>query len=89
LSPFYRWTDALPEKPGLMLRQEGLPDQPEIVAAATARRILYTSVDSRWRSGIIPVSGTLYLPKRAAPQGGWPLVAWAHGTLGGSRERLD
>ena len=84
LSPFYRWTDALPEKPGLMLRQEGLPDQPEIVAAATARRILYTSTDARWRSGIISVSGTLYLPKRAAPQGGWPLVAWAHGTLGAS-----
>jgi hypothetical protein len=67
-----------------MLRQEGLPDQPEIVAAATARRILYTSTDARWRSGIISVSGTLYLPKRAAPQGGWPLVAWAHGTLGAS-----
>ena len=82
LSPFYRWTAALPEKPGLMLREEGIPDQPEIVAAATTRRILYTSTDARWRSGIIPVSGTLYFPKRAAPQGGWPLVAWAHGTLG-------
>jgi hypothetical protein len=67
-----------------VLREEGIPDQPEIVAAATARRILYTSTDARWRSGIIPVSGTLYLPKRAAPQGGWPLVAWAHGTLGAS-----
>jgi hypothetical protein len=82
LSPFYRWTGALPERPGLVLREEGIPDQPEIVAAATARRILYSSTDARWRSGIIPVSGTLYLPKRAAPQGGWPLVAWAHGTLG-------
>ena len=84
LSPFYRWTGTLPDKPGLMLREEPIPDQPEIVAAATARRILYTSTDARWRSGIIPVSGTLYLPKRAAPQGGWPLIAWAHGTLGAS-----
>lgn len=82
LSPFYRWTGSLPEKPGLMLREEPIPDQPEIVAAATASRILYTSTDARWRSGIIPVSSTLYLPKRTAPQGGWPLVAWAHGTLG-------
>ena len=82
LSPFYRWTGSLPEKPGLMLREEPIPDQPEIVAAATARRILYSSTDARWRSGIIPVSGTLYLPKRTAPQGGWPLVAWMHGTLG-------
>ena len=36
LSPFYRWTGALPKKPGLVLREEGIPDQPEIVAAATA-----------------------------------------------------
>jgi hypothetical protein len=34
------------------------------------------------RSGIVPVSGTLYLPKGTAPAGGWPLIAWAHGTLG-------
>ena len=31
---------------------------------------------------MIPVSGTLYLPKGQPPAGGWPLVAWAHGTLG-------
>jgi dienelactone hydrolase len=30
----------------------------------------------------VPVSGTLYLPKGEPPAGGWPLVAWAHGTLG-------
>src|SRR4051812_27054673 len=28
LSPFYRWAGALPEKPGLMLREEGIQDQP-------------------------------------------------------------
>lgn len=80
LSPFYRWTEALPGRPGVMLREEAMPAQPEITSAA--KRILYTSADARWRSGIIPVSGTLYLPTGEPPRGGWPLVAWAHGTLG-------
>ena len=82
LSPFYRWTQALPDKPGVLLREEAGPANPTIVAAGKAVRILYTSTDVRWRSGIVAVSGTLHLPKGAPPQGGWPLVAWAHGTLG-------
>ncbi|MCA0301782.1 MAG: lipase [Proteobacteria bacterium] len=82
LSPFYRWSQALPAEPGKVLREEDQPAQPEITAASAARRLLYTSTDARWRSGVVPVSGTLYLPKGAAPAGGWPLVAWAHGTLG-------
>ena len=82
LSPFYRWTGALPKKPGEMLRQEAQPAQPEITHAALAQRILYSSTDLRWKSGIVPVSGTFYLPKGQAPAGGWPLVVWAHGTLG-------
>lgn len=82
LSPFYRWPNELPSRPGVMLRTEPMPAQPDIPGASTADRILYTSADARWHSGIVPVSGTLYLPKGRPPQGGWPLVAWAHGTLG-------
>ena len=82
LSPFYRWPQALPENPGVLLREEAAPSNLEITAAGKAARILYTSTDARWRSGIIPVSGTLYLPKGSPPAGGWPLLAWAHGTLG-------
>lgn len=81
LSPFYRWDTALPDKPGVMLREEPMKSQPEITAAQS-RRILYTSRDVRWNAGIIPVSGTLYLPQGKPPAGGWPLIAWAHGTLG-------
>ncbi|MDM0041232.1 lipase family protein [Variovorax sp. J22G21] len=82
LSPFYAWTGALPSRPGAMLRMESQPPQPEITAASVQQRILYTSTDARWRSGVLPVTGTLYLPKGEQPRGGWPLVAWAHGTLG-------
>src|SRR4051794_14888611 len=82
LSPFYRWSEILPESPGVMLRKEPIPVQPEIASAGLAERILYTSTDLRWHAGIVPVSGTLYLPKGEQPAGGWPLVSWAHGTLG-------
>jgi len=82
LSPFYRWEAPLPGRAGAMLREEVQPAQPEIDAASSARRILYVSSDARWRSGLLPVSGTLYLPAGTPPAGGWPLVAWAHGTLG-------
>ncbi|MGY3440754.1 MULTISPECIES: lipase family protein [unclassified Bradyrhizobium] len=82
LSPFYRWTEALPSRPGVMLREEPMPAQPEIAKASLAVRILYSSTDLRWHAGIVPVSGTLYLPAGEPPAGGWPLVAWAHGTLG-------
>ena len=82
LSPFYAVPSSLPDRPGVMLRTEPITAQPELTAAARQERILYTSTDARWKSGVIPVSGTLYLPKGQAPAGGWPLVAWAHGTLG-------
>lgn len=82
LSPFYAWRGALPSKAGAMLRTEAMSSQPEISSAAVAQRILYTSMDARWNAGLLPVSGTLYLPKGTPPVGGWPVVAWAHGTLG-------
>lgn len=82
LSPFYAVPASLPARPGVMLRTERATPQPELAAAASQQRILYTSTDARWKSGVIPVSGTLYLPKGQAPAAGWPLVAWAHGTLG-------
>lgn len=82
LSPFYRVTNLLPDAPGVLLREETMQGQPEIDAASESRRILYTSTDVRWQSGQIPVSGTLYLPVGKAPAKGWPLMAWAHGTLG-------
>ncbi|MFO1327399.1 MAG: lipase family protein [Rubrivivax sp.] len=82
LSPFYRWDGPAPSRAGVLLREEPQPPQAEIRSAAEAVRILYASDDVRWRSGLVPVSGTLHLPQGAMPAGGWPLVAWAHGTLG-------
>jgi hypothetical protein len=82
LSPFYRWNARLPKRPGVLLREEALPRQHDMDAANLSLRILYTSTDVRWHSRQVPVSGTLYLPTGAPPRGGWPLLAWGHGTAG-------
>ena len=82
LSPFYRWQADMPDQPGQLLRQEGVETQAQMPAASEAVRILYTSTDGRWNSGQVPVSGMLFLPGGTPPPGGWPLLAWAHGTLG-------
>lgn len=82
LSAFYRWPEAMPALPGALLRSEALAVQPQMPAAAQALRLLYSSTDERWHSGLIAVSGALYLPVGNPPPHGWPLLAWAHGTLG-------
>nr|WP_206364798.1 lipase family protein [Sphingomonas populi] len=78
-SPFYRWTAPVPAA-GRMLREEPAPEQ-ALPEAAPVRRILYSSTSGVER-GAIAVSGLLYLPKGRAPAGGWPVVAWSHGTVG-------
>jgi hypothetical protein len=82
LSAFYRWPEAMPALPGVLLRSESLPVQSRMPAAAQALRLLYSSSDERWHSGLVAVSGALYLPTGTPPAEGWPLLAWAHGTLG-------
>jgi hypothetical protein len=82
LPPFYHWAGALPAKPGKMLRVETAPAEVTLPAAGRAVRILYSSTDWRNRAQRIAVSGIVFFPKGKAPKGGWPVIAWAHGTTG-------
>jgi acetyl esterase/lipase len=82
VSPFYSWTAPLPKQPGRMLRSEPVVDKTPLANAGASTRILYTSTDGIDGKTPIAVSGELYLPKGKAPKGGWPLMAWAHGTVG-------
>ncbi len=79
---FYAWTDPVEAKPGAMLRTEALPESLMLANAGQGVRILYASTDGLDGKTPIPVSGALFLPKGEAPAGGWPLMAWAHGTVG-------
>lgn len=78
--PFYDPPDPLPTgKPGELIRSEPV----EAPAGLRAWRILY---HSRALDGAdTAVSGLVAAPEGAAPAGGFPLLAMAHGTTGVNR----
>ena len=82
VSAFYHAPERLPEEPGRLVRVEPLPSTLGLSEAKKEFRILYTSTDGVTGQGTVAVSGAVFLPKGQAPQGGWPVVAWAHGTEG-------
>ncbi|WP_197411690.1 MULTISPECIES: lipase family protein [unclassified Sphingopyxis] len=78
---FYDWSGAVPGKAGVVLAEETLPAEFS-VAAGKAVRILYTARDGITDRGVVAVSAAVFLPRGAPPKGGWPVMAWAHGTTG-------
>jgi pimeloyl-ACP methyl ester carboxylesterase len=82
VSPFYTWTSDLPDAPGQMLRTAPLDPTLGLAMAGQQFRILYSSTDGMDDKTPIAVSGAYFEPKGTVPAGGWPLLAWAHGTTG-------
>lgn len=82
VSDFYQWQQPVPEKAGQMLRQEPLPPALQLANAQQSIRVLYSSHDGADGTTPVAVSGAIFLPKGPTPEGGWPIVAWAHGTIG-------
>jgi pimeloyl-ACP methyl ester carboxylesterase len=82
VSDFYSYDGALPDGPGTLIRQEPLGVQQQVPGAAANIRLLYSSTDGIDGETPIPVSGSSFLPEGQAPDGGWPLISWTHGTVG-------
>lgn len=82
VSPFYTWQENIPATPGKLLRSEPLDATLGLAEAASQQRILYTSTNGIDGKTPIVVSGALFLPKGKAPEGGWPVASWGHGTVG-------
>jgi len=82
LSDFYRFDENLPQSPGILVKQEALDPPQSLSQAGSNLRLLYTSTDGIRNDRIVAVSGVLYMPKGEPPPGGWPLLAWTHGTVG-------
>ncbi|WP_420108048.1 alpha/beta hydrolase family protein, partial [Mycolicibacter arupensis] len=51
-----------------------------VTGAATAFRILYATQDQHDRPAVS--TAAVFVPHGAPPAGGWPVIAWAHGTVG-------
>ena len=79
---FYTYEGDMPAEPGVLLRQEAMGERQSNPGAAKNIRILYSSTDGLSGEGLLAVSGALFLPEGSPPEGGWPLMAWTHGTVG-------
>ena len=78
LQPFYTPPATITGAPGTIIRQEPLGIT---VPGATAIRMLYVTQRSDGTPAVS--SGMVFIPRTPAPSGGRPVVAWAHGTVGG------
>lgn len=79
---FYETPALSGSKPGALLRQEAFAGY-RVPSGATAVRILYHSVSSE--GAPVATSAVVLIPSGTAPAGGWPVIAWAHGTSGVAR----
>jgi hypothetical protein len=65
---------------GTVHANQGLPDDRWVTGAGSANRFTYWTTAATDRSEIS--SAAVYLPRGTAPEGGWPVIAWAHDTVG-------
>ncbi|GAS95128.1 secretory lipase [Mycolicibacterium canariasense] len=66
--------------PGKLIASETLNPALSVPAAAHAYRILYSTVDQHDSPAVS--TAAVFVPAGPAPEGGWPVIAWAHGTVG-------
>lgn len=78
LPDFYGAPDPIPDaEPGTLLRSEPI-ETTEI--PGSAQLVMYASESLQGEP--IVVTGVVAVPDTPAPEGGYPVVAWAHGTTG-------
>lgn len=84
LTAFYTSPSPLPAaQPGTLIRSERFSGY-DLPPGASAVRILYHSTSRDGRD--VAASGVVLIPAGTAPTGGWPVIAWAHGTSGVARQ---
>ncbi|AXA54274.1 alpha/beta hydrolase [Pseudomonas thivervalensis] len=76
---FWDRPTGVPGAPGQLIRSEPAENY-RIPHGASATRLLYWSNDLYERPTV--ASAVLIKPAGTAPKGGFPLVVWAHGTMG-------
>lgn len=66
--------------PGTLVETVPLDPALSVPGAAGAYRILYSTVDQHDAAALS--TAVVFIPHGQAPEGGWPTLAWAHGTVG-------
>lgn len=66
--------------PGTVLRRAPLPRR--LWIEGTSRAVVLTYATRNTFGKMATSTGTVWLPRGKAPTGGWPVISWAHGTIG-------
>ncbi len=78
LPSFYSQPTPLPSgPPGKLIKSERVS---ALGVDGTAYRVMYLSESAQGKN--VAVTGLVFVPHRAAPSGGYPVVSWGHGTNG-------
>lgn len=72
--------DEVDRTPGTVVAVEELAPELWLPGTAEAKRITYWTVGSDNRPALS--TGAFFVPEGTAPEGGWPVIGWAHGTSG-------
>lgn len=67
---------------GQLIESVPLDSQFSLPDAGRSLRITYLSTNGITGTGLVPVTAEVILPSGTPPAGGWPVVAWSHGTVG-------
>lgn len=78
--PAQAQTPDVASTPGAVTAVEMLPASSWIPGAVTGTKVTYTTTGPLGRSATS--TGAVFLPPGEPPPGGWPVVSWAHGTVG-------
>lgn len=70
----------IPAQPGRLMAKVPLAPGLAIPAAGPSYRVQFSTIDQHDR--LATSTGAIFLPKGAPPRGGWPVISWAHGTVG-------
>lgn len=70
----------IPSRAGALISHVPLDARLSVPGAGPAYRIHYATPNQH--GAMATSTAVVYLPKGTAPKGGWPVVAWAHGTVG-------
>lgn len=68
------------DPPGTVLASSPMPAEHWLPGTGSAQLVTYTSKTSNGSAAT--VTGAVFVPSGTAPEGGWPVVSWAHGTVG-------
>uniref|UniRef100_UPI003D8D5717 alpha/beta hydrolase family protein n=1 Tax=Gordonia sp. B7-2 TaxID=3420932 RepID=UPI003D8D5717 len=70
----------LPARGGVLMASVPLDPALNIPGAGKAYRMQFSSLNQHGR--MATSTGAVFLPKGTPPRGGWPVISWAHGTVG-------